>query len=162
MAEYNASKIWVSKKEVDKILRIQRNCYKSEYIEGREIFERMIDVYPRGCIGVLVDTIFAGYIFFHPYFEGRPKPLNTMLRLNGKEDCMYLHDLAIDRKYRGRGLSKILMDEFNQETQKKGFKVQCLVSVQDSLGFWEKHGFKLDKIIKDYGYENAYYMKRSL
>lgn len=162
MVEYTVSKKQISKEDLDKVLMIQRNSYGIEYLEDKETFERMIDVYPSGSFAVYVDGEFAGYMFFHPYFEDQVKPLNYKLELKGAEDCMYVHDMAIDGKYRERGLSKVLMEELNRETQANGFSKQCLISVPSSQGFWERYGFQLSKIVESYGGDKAYYMKKRL
>jgi N-acetylglutamate synthase-like GNAT family acetyltransferase len=104
----------------------------------------------------------AGYVFFHPYYEDIVKALDSSLELSGEEDCMCLHDIAVRRRHRGSSVSGILVDEFNRDTVNKGFKVQCLVSVQSSRSFWERHGFKTVEKITGYGKGDAYYMKRRL
>jgi ribosomal protein S18 acetylase RimI-like enzyme len=148
--------------EIDFVLKIQKNSYIDKYLEKSHTFNRMITLYPKGCLGVCVVRILAAYIFFHPYRENQVKPLDLSLVLDGNEDCMYLHDIAVHHNYRGKGLSKILLERFDQETIRGGFNVQCLVAVQSSEDFWEKHGFKKEFIIENYGGAQAYYMKKIL
>jgi ribosomal protein S18 acetylase RimI-like enzyme len=148
--------------EIGLVQKIQKNSYKDEYLEKSHTFTRMITIYPQGCLGVSVENNFAAYIFFHPYHENEVKPLNFTLVLSEKEDCMYLHDLAVHRDYRGMGLTGILMERFDKETLLEGFHVQCLVAVQNSQEFWRKYGFKTEFIIENYGDTQAYYMKKYL
>ena len=147
--------------EIEEATKIQKLCYNKLYWEGAETFARMVDVYPKGCIGLYVNDLLSGYVFFHPYQEDRVKPLNHVFRLNGAEDCVYLHDLAIHPNYRRLGLSRILMDLVDLETCNIGFVIQCLVAVQGSHSFWQKFGFKNIKEVENYGL-NAYYMKRRI
>ena len=74
---------------------------------------------------------------------------------------MYLHDIAVHPRYRGMGLTRMLMERVDHETRREGFGVQCLVAVQNSQEFWRKHGFKIVRMIKSYG-ESPAYMKRNL
>jgi GNAT superfamily N-acetyltransferase len=152
----------ISRDMLEDVLLIQRECYKDELVERKETFANMMEVYPKGCIGAFIGNQLVGYIFFHPYFEDGGKALDSVLKLSGDEDCMYLHDIAVRRKHRGSGLSGFLLEEFNQDTVNKGFNVQCLVSVQSSHYFWERYGFKIIDMITGYGKGDAYYMKRRL
>jgi len=144
------------------VLEIQMDCYDEGYIENSSTFTRMITAYPRGCLGASVDGILASYAFFHPYHDNVVKPLDLSLVLNGTEDCMYLHDIAVHHRYRGIGLTRMMMESVDHETRRGGFKVQCLVAVQNSQDFWRKYGFNIVRTIESYGESPAYYMKRNL
>jgi len=122
----------------------------------------MIAVYPQGCLGVSVGGMLAGYVFFHPYRDDAVKPLNLSLVLNGTENCMYLHDIAVHHRYRGMGLARMLMERIDHETRSGGFEIQCLVAVQNSQDFWRKFGFKIVRMAEGYGESLVYYMKRNL
>lgn len=148
--------------QIEGVLNIQRHCYPQYYVENKDVFERMIAVYPSGCLGVSFNGILTGYVFFHPYYEDKIKPLNHSLRLDGSEDCMYLHDMAIQSEYRGMGLTRILMDKVDIETRNRKLTIQTLVAVQESHYFWKKYGFKPVNKIEKYGGSAAYYMKRRL
>jgi GNAT superfamily N-acetyltransferase len=147
--------------EIEEVIKIQKLSYSKLYWESGEIFARMVDVYPKGCIGLYANDLLSGYVFFHPYQEDRVKPLNHMFKLVGTEDCVYLHDLAILPDYRGLGLSRVLMDFVDLETCNIGFVTQCLVAVQGSHSFWHKYGFKIINEVENYGL-SAYYMKRRI
>ena len=147
--------------EVEEVTKIQKLCYNELFWETGESFAGMIDVYPRGCIGIFVNNIFSGYVFFHPYYKDQVKPLNHVFRLDGTENCVYLHDLAIHPNYRGLGLSRILIDRVDLESCRIGLLTQCLVAVQGSQSFWQKHGFKIIKEAKNYGHP-TYYMKKRI
>jgi ribosomal protein S18 acetylase RimI-like enzyme len=120
----------------------------------------MKTVYPQGCWGIKNEGVLEGYIFFHPYYEGMIKPLDHILILNGSENCMYLHDIAIKPLYRGLQHSKKLLEKFNMETTRQGFTIQCLVAVQNSHDFWMKYGFNTVREIENYGEGPAFFMKK--
>ena len=150
----------IAPNEIASVLEIQRDCYGEGYIESGSTFTQMIAVYPQGCLGVSVDGVLAGYVFFHPFHENRVKPLDFSLALDGTEDCMYLHDLAVHQRYRGVGLTRALIESFDRETSCASFDVQCLTAVQGSRKFWRNHGFEVVRKIESYGEGPAYYMKR--
>ena len=51
--------------------------------------------------------------------------------------CLFIHDLCILDSYRKMGLSKLLLEPI------KNTKYLSLVSVNNSIAFWEKHGFQI-------------------
>ncbi len=148
--------------EIASVLEIQRDCYGEGYIEDSRTFTRMITADPQGCLGATVGGMLAAYVFFHPYRENMVKPLDHALVLNGAEDCIYLHDIAVHHRHRGTGITRMLMERVDQETMRGGFEVQCLVAVQNSQAFWGKYGFKKVRSIESYGESPAHYMKRNL
>ncbi len=152
----------ITLEEIPTVLEIQRDCYGDGYNEDSRTFTRMIAAYPQGCLGATVGGILAAYVFFHPYRENVVKPLDHALVLNGKEDCMYLHDIAVHHRHRGMGITRMLMERVDQETRRGGFEVQCLVAVQNSQEFWRKYGFKTARTIESYGDSPAIYMQRNL
>jgi GNAT superfamily N-acetyltransferase len=148
--------------EIAFVLDIQQDCYGEGYIEDSHTFTLMIAIHPQGCLGVNVDGSLAGYVFFHPYRENVVKPLDFSHNLDGTEDCMYLHDMAVHHRYRGMGLTRMLMERVDHETKRRGFEVQCLVAVQNSRDFWSKYEFITVRKIVRYGEGPAYYMIRYL
>ena len=151
----------ITLEEISSVLEIQRDCYGEGYIEDSRTFTRMIAAYPQGCLGATVGDILAAYVFFHPYRENVVKPLDHALVLNGAEDCMYLHDIAVHHRHRGMGITRMLMERVAQGTRREGFDMQCLVAVQNSHEFWKKYGFKKVRSIESYGDSSAIYMKRN-
>ncbi len=150
----------VRNEDIDDLLDIQRRCYTEEYIETGETFKGLIESYPDGNMLATVDGSAAGYIFFHPFFIGKVKDMNlSAVRLTGKEDCMYIHDMCVHPAFRGMGITRPLLEHLNNVTRKAGFSVQALVSVQQSRTFWESHGFAVSRNIT-YGGKPAYYMTR--
>jgi GNAT superfamily N-acetyltransferase len=162
MSDRKISIVPLTVEKINLVLEVQRDCYPLEYVESEETFNKIINVYPKSCLGICVHGFIGGYVFFHPYYEDKIKPLNFNLTLDGTEDCIYIHDLAVSSKYRGLGLTKLMMDKVDCETKKDGFTLQCLVAVQESKDFWERGGFRIVYKLEKYGLGPAYYMKRSI
>jgi GNAT superfamily N-acetyltransferase len=162
MSDRKISLIPITAEKIDLVLGIQRDSYRIEYHESEDTLKKIINVYPKGCLAIYVQGLIGGYVFFHPYHADKIKPLNFNLVLDGTEDCMYIHDMAVYSKYRGLGLTRIMMDEVDYETRNTGFVLQCLVAVQESEDFWRKFGFRIVNKLEKYGLGSAYYMKRSI
>jgi GNAT superfamily N-acetyltransferase len=122
----------------------------------------MLKAFPAGANFLVVGKKIVGYLFFHPWFSGRAKELNNKsFSLTGKEDCLYLHDLAVLPEARGKGITKTALDYFDSVAKQLGFSQQFLVAVQGSKEFWESNGFSTIKEIS-YGNQTAYFMKKEI
>jgi len=145
--------------ELGKIFLIQSKCYSKNFIESIETFKRLIEIYPEGCIGAEIDDIPVGYIFTHPWIRSSVVKLNgKKLNLPKEPDCMCIHDMAVDPKFRGRGIGKTLFGETLELCKRASYSTITLVSVQNSQTFWEKLGFKkVAEIV--YGKERAFLME---
>jgi GNAT superfamily N-acetyltransferase len=55
---------------------------------------------------------------------------------------MYIHDLAVLRSHRGRGLARLLLTEVFRVAEELGLKRFGLVAVQNSEAFWQRWGFE--------------------
>ena len=145
---------------IDDILSIQASVYIPEYHEKKETFTNIIKVFPEGCLGISYKNILCGYIFFHPYFKELIKPLNHKLIVLGTENCIYLHDIAIHPDHQKKGYSKILLHEADKQTKKQKISLQSLVSVQNSLSFWQKNNFNLIHKVQYGKNQSAHYMEK--
>jgi GNAT superfamily N-acetyltransferase len=122
----------------------------------------LIKVFPQGAWGAFGGEKLIGYIYFHPYFHQTAKPLNSALNLTGGEDCMYLHEIAVLPEYRLHDIPSRLMKELDEVSALYKMKYQSLVSVQNSVGFWEKKGFSTIREIDECGYVNSFLMSKHL
>jgi GNAT superfamily N-acetyltransferase len=133
----------LASEDMDRVLSIQRSCYPPFYHESRETFERLLEIFPEGCIGSD-----AGYAFVHPWVTNSYVPLNSeYLRLPDAPDCMYIHDLSVLPEQRGKGAGRKIFFRILELTHEKGFRYMELVAVQRSEIYWQKLGFKETKEI---------------
>jgi len=143
------------------VMSLQKQVYTKDLQEDITVFIQILNVFPEGVFGVFEGDNLAGYLFSFPYVLNQVKPLNSQLYLTGEENCLYLHDMAISPDYQGKGLTKQLFERYILTAEENGFKIQCLVAVQNSAEFWGKFGFKRISDVNNSGYSNGIYMKRT-
>lgn len=84
----------------------------------------------------------SGYILAHPWADGAIPRLDCFLRaLPAETDILYLHDLALDKTARGRGLAGLGVRNLCAYAQKAGFTAVSLTAVHHSAPFWQAQGF---------------------
>ena len=132
--------------DLPQILDVQKDAYREELLESGDTFSRIIVVFPRGCLGVFVDSRLVSYVFSHPWRSDRIVPLDdprTALPLDA--DCLYIHDLAVRKSYHGKGVGTCLVKALVCLAEESGFHRLALVAVQESEAFWERWGFRRDE-----------------
>jgi GNAT superfamily N-acetyltransferase len=112
------------------------------YPEDRAIFEERLQLYPDGCFALPSDEGLAGYALSHPYVKGSAPALNTLLgALPDHCDTYYIHDVALLPDARRTGAASAIVALLKAQARAAGFDTMCLIAVNDSAPFWEKHGF---------------------
>ena len=150
----------LSKLHLKQVVEIQKTCFHEFHEENIYVYETFISVFPDGAWGAFFEDKLIGHIFFHPYKNKTEKPLNTELILTGKEDSMYLHEIAILHQYRSYGISKYLLNKFNEISEQYKMMNQTLVSVENSTEFWKKKGFSIIKKADANNYLDGYLMSK--
>lgn len=125
--------------DFDFVDEIGTGSYPINYYEGIKSFKSKMTGYPDGCFVCEIDKNIVGYIISFPYIFGKPYPINRSYKKTEFPNCYYIHDLCIQKKYRGNGYANELVNE----VLKIQSKPKVLVSVLKSEKFWEKFGFKI-------------------
>lgn len=152
--------------DLDAILAIQDLCYHEIEPESPEAMLSKIHISPDTCFIAKDTQEIKGYLLSLPATLGNPPQLHSETQqLAQQPNCLYLHDLAIHPSARGMGVGKLLFQHFAKTAYQKQFQHACLVSIQNSVPFWQQHGFspiepddKLQIKLKTYG-DNATYME---
>lgn len=99
-----------------------------------------------------------GYIIAFPYDSSLDVPLKGMIKEEFEEDCVYIHDIGVKMDFRSQGVARKLIECLFSKIRGNGMKI-CLISVQDTVEFWKKFGFRVvsEEI---YGGEKSYKMER--
>jgi len=134
-----------------------------DFPEDIAVMENRQTLFPQGCFVAQGTDNLLGYAISHPSVIGEPAPLNTIIKLPGNADCLFLHDIALAEASRGLGLGSQIVPLLTKTAKEAGFDRLGLVSVNNSLGFWQSQGFKVltpdEKLrtkLETYGEDAAY------
>ena len=165
-------------RDVDGVVRVAAAAFP-DHFEARACFAERLARFPQGCF-VLAPTAAAhsgsgapdavrGYLIAYPWPLGAIPPLNSLLGgLPDGVESVYLHDLALHPDLRGRGHARPAVDMLVAALGPLGTRRIALVSVNDTVPFWQAMGFApvagdpaLVRKLESYG-EGARYMLREL
>jgi len=112
------------------------------YPEDRAVFEERLRLYPAGCYVLASGDGLNGYALSHPYVKDSAPALNTLLgALPDTCDTYYIHDVALLPDARQTGAASAIVALLKAQARKAGFDAICLIAVNNSAPFWERHGF---------------------
>lgn len=115
-----------------------------DYPEDEAVFAERCRLAAEGCLCLADSKALAGYVVSHPWHLGQPPALNTLLgALPTDAPSWYIHDLAILPQARGGGAAGWIVTHLAELAARSGCSSLALVAVNDSLGFWEHHGFRV-------------------
>lgn len=127
--------------DLDAVLAIQLACYGAGFVEDGVLIARRLATAPRtGWVaehGGGVQAYLAGY----PSVVGKLTPLHGEFEVAPDADSLYLHDLAVHPEASGLGLGPRLVRHAWAHALQAGWRHSTLVSVQASVGFWERQGY---------------------
>lgn len=116
-----------------------------EYPERVEVFQNRLSLYPEGCL-LLTERASgraAGYLLSHPWRRADSIALDSLIeRLPETPDCLYLHDIALLSKTRGRGMGASGLAAVEAIARREGLNEIVLVALPGALRFWEETGFR--------------------
>jgi ribosomal protein S18 acetylase RimI-like enzyme len=133
----------MSEDDLDIVLQIQSLAYDPFFHESRAVFLEKLNLFPRGCWIAYLDECPVAYLFSHPWSQNSFVGLDTPLGvLPEAPDCLYIHDLSVDPKFKGRGIGRKMVARAKELAVELGLAKMVLVSVQNSVGFWTQCGFE--------------------
>ncbi len=112
--------------------------------EDRAVMENRLALFSDGCFVAERANMILGYAIAHPSIIAKPAALNTVLpHLPTNADCVFLHDIALSEAARGSGLGRTFVPYLTEVARRHGFASLGLISVNNSLGFWQAQGFAI-------------------
>jgi ribosomal protein S18 acetylase RimI-like enzyme len=139
-----------------------------DYPEDPAVFAERLRLWPEGCLIYERDGAPIAYVLSHPGRAFAPPSLNALLgALPEPPTTYYIHDLALLPETRGQGAGSAVVAILLDRARQAGCPEVSLVAVNDSTGFWSRHGFApvahpgLDAKLRSYD-EAARYMVRPL
>jgi len=122
------------------ILKIQEEAYVEIEPEDVNILKSKWLSSPRTCAMYKEGNNISAYLLAHPWPREIPPKLHEECPITASLN-LYLHDLALARESRGKGIANKLVKNLIDIAKAQGFNKILLVSVQNSGGFWSKFGF---------------------
>lgn len=140
------------------ILNIQAEAYSDIEPESLEVLQSKWQQSPDCCFAYLGERSWLeeksldekseqeeksilGYLLAHAWHCETPPKLYQPLPEGSRGSTLFLHDLALSKRAAGRGMGSKMVKHLLDTAISSGFQKALLVSVQDSVAFWQKHGF---------------------
>jgi len=148
------------------ILETEHTAYIDVEPETEKILKSKWEVTPDTCLVSLDDDLkVQAYVLAHAWHLRKPPALfKYMEDVPVGTETLYLHDLAVHKNVRGRGIGDLLATELIKRADAYGFQRITLVAVQGSEKFWERQGFTaVPEIVISSSYgEDAVFMRQTL
>jgi ribosomal protein S18 acetylase RimI-like enzyme len=136
--------------------------------ERPEVFAEKLRLFPQGSMALVDAAGIAGYGLCHPWRLNDIPPLDSFLvALPRDADCMFIHDVAVLPRARGRRAADAYVEHVCKLARERGLGSLALASVNRTGPLWESFGFmiggqaSLAEKLKSYG-DGAIYMVRKL
>lgn len=130
------------------VVEIQAQCYPPEMNERPELLAARLAACPD--TAWVVANAATGepgaYLVGYRTVLGKVSPLGAAFEHHAQPDGLYLHDLAIGRAWRGRGVAQALVAHARAQAALSGLAGLALVSVNDTVGFWRGQGFEVAQV----------------
>jgi len=136
------------------------NHVHPDFFEAPEVLAERFALYRNGCYFLELGEKPAGYVLSHPWRYGSLPALDTRLgTLPPEPDTYYIHDLALLPVARRVGAASQIVRALTKHAMAERYQTMTLVAVNDSVPFWQKHGFAVAEVPELYGkllsYEEA-------
>ena len=145
------------------ILSIQATVYPDITPETETVLRSKLALGPQTCL-VITDQQHnvTGYCLAHPWHK-HPASLHTVYSKPQQTELLYIHDMAIAPLYAGKQIGSQTLKYLQQWAKQQGYKELSLVSLQQAVGYWQRHGFKplnyaIDEV--QYGAGACYMLKQ--
>jgi ribosomal protein S18 acetylase RimI-like enzyme len=130
----------ISESSWNSILKIQEEAYTEVLPEDIKVLKSKWISSPNTCAVYLNnDNEILAYLLAHPWASEIPPKLNENTPITNSQN-LYLHDLALAKEARGKGIAKNLVVNLIEGAKSQGFARILLVAVQGSDMF----GLNLD------------------
>jgi N-acetylglutamate synthase-like GNAT family acetyltransferase len=129
--------------DVSEYVCIETDAYPPEFHESSEVFVAKLREFPSGCKIVEVAGESVAYLISHPWtYENPPKLNSEAFALPLWPDVFFIHSVTVMRAYQKRGIGSALVKAAIALGTSNRFSRLTLISVQHSISFWKKFGFK--------------------
>jgi len=152
--------------DVDGVVAVAASAFP-DHFERRDCFAERFALFAQGCFVLAEGDAVKGYLIAYPWPLGAIPPLNSLIgALPEARDTWYLHDLALHPDMRGQGHARPIVERLASEARAQGAVRIALVSVNDSVPFWQGLGFEplagdatLARKLESYGAASRYMVR---
>lgn len=127
--------------DLQAVLAIQLACYGAGFVEDGALISRRLAAAPETGWVAGHGGVVRAYLAAYPSVAGKLTPLHGEFEVALEADALYLHDLAVHPAASGLGLGPRLVHHAWEHAARAGWRQSTLVSVQASVGFWERQGY---------------------
>ncbi|NJK93965.1 MAG: GNAT family N-acetyltransferase [Bacteroidales bacterium] len=100
-----------------------------------------MEAFARYLFVATINNSVIAYLAAHPWKMRIQPPINTIYSIIEDPNCIYIHDIAINKQYQKTGLGQKLVSKLFKAGTHLGYSSYCLISVQGTRPFWENLGF---------------------
>ncbi len=152
------------------VVKLQDRCYSQELFESADLVKSRLLLTPQSCWVALYHDKLWAYLFSYPAVLGKINALGQPFASYTDANCLYVHDLAVSSDARGQGVATKLLEQAVAYAHELDFEYLSLVSVQNSLPFWQDRGFAVVDELSDtsiqalesYTNQSAHYMVKRI
>jgi len=123
------------------VFDIQSLAYVSDMVEALPLLAARLQSAPDTAWVAEQDGCIMAYLAAYPSIGGRISALGQAFSPASTPNALYLHDLAVNPAHAGKGLAQVMIAHAFAYAQRHSWQHVCLVSVQSTLPFWQRHGF---------------------
>lgn len=132
-------------RDIYALLRIQEEAYIPEIHEPEDVIRKRLLASPATAWVAEINGKVVGYLVCYLTGIGRITEFSGTFESAECGDTLYFHDLALSNGAKGLRLSDKLIDAAKMFAIYNKCQYLSLVSVQNSLVFWQKKGFEFYK-----------------
>lgn len=129
--------------DIDTVLTIQVDAYVGEALEEEAVISARLHTAPDTAWVAQGKRGVQAYLITYPSRLGLLTALGENFQCAADPDCLYLHDLAVATAASGAGMGQALIHEATRYAEDQGYPFSALISVQNSVGFWQRQGYSV-------------------
>lgn len=122
-------------------VRLQRDVYPAFLIEDEAAFQSRLELPDACCLAARLDGRLAGYLLAHGWAAEAPPPVGARLAPAGPAQVLFIHDLAVSPRARGRKVGEALIARALGRAAEAGLGRAELIAVEGAADYWRRLGF---------------------
>lgn len=132
----------MQEQDTEAVYAVQQSCYVAAMVEPAALILQRLRQAPDTAWVAADHNGIGAYLVAYRSMRNKISGLGEPFRHAEAADTLYLHDMAVHPRWRGSGVSAQLISCAASAAEMQGLRWLALVSVQDSLLFWQKQGFE--------------------